>query len=33
LWEMKVVKTGASSIPDVTMQHCTDETIDRDMTN
>ena len=33
LWEMKVVKTGASSMPDVTMQHCTDETIDKDMTN
>ena len=32
LWEMKVVKTG-SSIPDMTMQHCTDETTDRDMNN
>src|ERR1700754_414961 len=32
LWEMKVVKTG-SSIPDMTMQHCTDETTDKDMNN
>ena len=31
LWEMKVVKTG-SSIPDMTMQHCTDETTDKKMT-
>jgi hypothetical protein len=32
LWEMKVVKTG-SSIPDMTLQHSTDETTDRDMNN
>jgi hypothetical protein len=32
LWEMKVVKTG-SSLPDMTMQHCTDETTDKDMSN
>jgi len=32
LWEMKVVKTG-SPIPDMTMQHCTDETTDKDMSN
>jgi hypothetical protein len=32
LWEMKVVKTG-SSLPDITMQHCTDETTDKDMSN
>lgn len=30
LWEMKVLRTG-SSIPDMTMQHCTDETTDKDM--
>jgi hypothetical protein len=32
LWEMKVVKTG-SSLPDMTMQHCTDEATDKDMSN
>jgi hypothetical protein len=32
LWEMKIVKTG-SAIPDMTMQHCTDETTDKDMSN
>jgi hypothetical protein len=32
LWEMRVVKTG-SPIPDMTMQHCTDETTDKDMSN
>ena len=32
LWEMKVVKTG-SVIPALTMQHCTDETTDKDMIN
>jgi len=32
LWEMKVVKTG-SSLPDMTMQHCTDEATDKDMNN
>jgi Protein of unknown function (DUF3617) len=33
LWEMKVVKSGGSSLPDMTMQHCTDETTDKDMSN
>jgi hypothetical protein len=32
LWEIKLAKTG-SPLPDMTMQHCTDETIDRDMNN
>jgi hypothetical protein len=30
LWEMKLVKTG-SPLPDMTMQHCTDETTDKEM--
>jgi len=30
LWEMKLVRTG-SPVPEMTMQHCTDETTDRDM--
>ena len=30
LWEMKMVRTG-SSIPDMTMQHCTDATADKQM--
>lgn len=30
LWEMKVLHTG-SAIPDMTMQHCTDETTDKEM--
>ena len=30
LWEMKVVHTG-SPIPEMTMQHCTDETTDKEM--
>jgi hypothetical protein len=30
LWEMKMVRTG-SPMPEMTMQHCTDETTDRDM--
>jgi hypothetical protein len=30
LWEMKVVRTG-SPLPEMTMQHCTDETTDRQM--
>ena len=30
LWEMKVVRTG-SPVPDMTMQHCTDETTDKEM--
>jgi hypothetical protein len=34
LWEMKIVKTGSSSsLPDMTMQHCTDESTDKDMSN
>jgi uncharacterized protein DUF3617 len=30
LWEMKIARTG-STMPDMTMQHCTDETTDKDM--
>ena len=30
LWEMKIVKTG-SLLPEMTMQHCTDETSDKQM--
>ncbi len=30
LWEMKLVRTG-SPLPEMTMQHCTDETSDKDM--
>jgi len=30
LWEMKVVRAG-SAAPDITMQHCTDETTDKEM--
>jgi hypothetical protein len=30
LWEMKVVRSG-SPIPSMTMQHCTDESTDKDM--
>jgi hypothetical protein len=30
LWEMKTVKTG-SMLPAMTMQHCTDETTDKEM--
>jgi hypothetical protein len=30
LWEMKMVRTG-SSMPDMTMQHCTDATTDKQM--
>jgi len=30
LWEMKVMRTG-SPMPDMTMQHCTDETTDKMM--
>jgi hypothetical protein len=30
LWEMKVVRSG-SAVPDMTMQHCTDETTDKEM--
>jgi hypothetical protein len=32
LWEMKVVKVG-SVMPELTMQHCTDPTTDKDMIN
>ncbi len=32
LWEMKVGKIG-SVVPEMTMQHCTDETTDKDMIN
>ncbi|WP_454616922.1 DUF3617 domain-containing protein [Bradyrhizobium cenepequi] len=30
LWEMKIVRTGGA-MPEMTMQHCTDETTDKDM--
>jgi len=30
LWEMKLVRTG-SPLPEMTMQHCTDETTDKEM--
>jgi hypothetical protein len=30
LWEMKVLRSGSSS-PEMTMQHCTDETTDKEM--
>jgi len=30
LWEMKMVRAG-SPMPEMTMQHCTDETTDKDM--
>jgi Protein of unknown function (DUF3617) len=30
LWEMKIVRTG-SALPEMTMQHCTDEATDKDM--
>ena len=32
LWEMKIVKTG-SQLPDMTMQHCTDPSTDKEMNN
>ena len=32
LWEIKLVNTG-SPLPAMTMQHCTDETVDKDMNN
>jgi len=32
LWEMKVVRTG-SATPEMTMQHCTDESTDKDMSS
>jgi hypothetical protein len=30
LWEMKMVRTG-SPLPEMTMQHCTDATTDKEM--
>src|SRR6266550_4973144 len=30
LWEMKMVRTG-SPVPDMTMQHCTDEATEKEM--
>jgi hypothetical protein len=32
LWEMKMVRAG-SPMPEMTMQHCTDETVDKEMNN
>ena len=32
LWEMKIVKTG-SQLPDLTMQHCTDLSTDKEMSD
>jgi hypothetical protein len=32
LWEMKIARNG-SGLPDMTMQHCTDATTDKDMNN
>jgi Protein of unknown function (DUF3617) len=32
LWEIKMVRTG-SPMPDMTMQHCTDESTDKQMNN
>ncbi|MGX1166572.1 hypothetical protein AB7M16_002838 [Bradyrhizobium sp. USDA 372] len=32
LWEMKLVTSG-SPVPEMTMQHCTDETVDKEMGN
>jgi len=32
LWEMKIAKPG-SQLPELTVQHCTDETTDKDMSN
>ena len=32
LWEMKVVRTG-SPMPEMTMQHCTDESTDKEMSS
>lgn len=32
LWEIKMAKPGAP-LPEMTMQHCTDETTDKDMNN
>ena len=32
LWEMKITRPGVQ-VPDMTMQHCTDPTTDKEMTN
>jgi Protein of unknown function (DUF3617) len=32
LWEMKITKVGGS-VPEMTMQHCTDQTTDKEMNN
>ena len=32
LWEVKMVRTG-SPLPEMTMQHCTDQTVDKEMNN
>jgi hypothetical protein len=32
LWEVKMIRTG-TSLPEMTMQHCTDQTIDKEMNN
>ncbi|WP_298103194.1 DUF3617 family protein [Bradyrhizobium sp.] len=32
LWEMKMIRTG-SPMPELAMQHCTDETVDKEMHN
>jgi hypothetical protein len=32
LWEMKMLRTGAPT-PEMSMQHCTDETTDKQMSN
>ena len=32
LWEIKMARTG-SPLPEMTLQHCTDETTDKDMNN
>jgi len=32
LWEMKIVRTG-SKLPEMAMQHCTDPTTDKEMSN
>ncbi len=32
LWEMKMIRNG-SPMPELAMQHCTDETVDKEMHN
>lgn len=32
LWELKMVRSG-SAMPEMTMQHCTDESVDKEMSN